>query len=346
MSPTGKHTIRRVALHALVCWLILQLAACAQLHIPEIKAEYYPQCVQPFQELAQAQKALIQRTALSATLGAAGGALIGGLATGNWKGALIGGIAGGVIAGAAGYATGKQQQIADARERLRSYQADMRTDISNMSRVELYATMCLQCYIKEFRGLLRQFKKHQISREEFAKRHSEIQTGMRRISGILDEAYSQAVQRDQEFRQALISERSLAKRKAKKNRSLETAAQKNAKQDRAIERANTLNKMATFVDKQQKASAKNAARQETALARTLESNTNTSLDALSNDFDSDYTTATVKISSTKAMYAKTIDIMNDSAEKAGIDMVLTDPWMEIIESSKRFCILQNTLRAF
>ena len=153
-----KTILRTKALCLLLCCMVLQLAACApKQKIPEIKAEYYPQCVQPFKELAEAQRALVTRTVASAALGAAGGAIIGALTTGNWKGALAGGIAGGVVAGTVGYSTGKQQQIADVQERLRSYRTDMRTDIRNMSRVELYSMLSLQCYIREFRGLLAQY---------------------------------------------------------------------------------------------------------------------------------------------------------------------------------------------
>lgn len=327
-----KTILRTKALCLLLCCMVLQLAACApKQKIPEIKAEYYPQCVQPFKELAEAQRALVTRTVASAALGAAGGAIIGALTTGNWKGALAGGIAGGVVAGTVGYSTGKQQQIADVQERLRSYRTDMRTDIRNMSRVELYSMLSLQCYIREFRGLLAQYKTKQISREEFQKRYKEINTGMKQISGLLDEAYTQAVQRDQEFRQALASERTIAKGKAKSNRTLETAARKNSRQTKAIARADSLNDMSELISRQRKISEENVVKQDGKLAQALESNTNTSLDALSNDFDSDYTTTTVKIAATKDMYAKTLDIMNDSAEKAGIDMVNLDQRIEVVE---------------
>ena len=159
----------------------------------------------------------------------------------------------------------------------------------------------------------------------------EINTGMKQISGLLDEAYTQAVQRDQEFRQALASERTLAKGKAKSNRTLETAARKNSRQTKAIARADSLNDMSELISRQRKISEDNVVKQDGKLAQALESNTNTSLDALSNDFDSDYTTTTVKIAATKDMYAKTLDIMNDSAEKAGIDMVNLDQRIEVVE---------------
>ena len=329
-----KTTVWAKAFCLLLCYMVLQLAACApKQKIPEIKAEYYPQCVQPFKELAEAQRALVTRTVASAALGAAGGAIIGALATGDWKGALAGGITGGVVAGTVGYSTGKQQQIADVQERLRSYRTDMRTDIRNMSRVELYSMLSLQCYIREFRGLLVQYKANQISREEFQKRYKEINTGMTQISGLLDDAYTQAVQRDQEYRQALASERTIAKGKAKNNRTLEAAARKNSRQAKAIARADSLNEISELVSQQQKISQENVVRQDSKLAQVLENNTNTSLDALSNDFDSDYTTTTVKIAATKDMYAKALDIMNDSAEKAGIDMVNLEQRIEVAEGT-------------
>lgn len=329
-----KTSVLAKALCLILCCMVLQLTACApKQKIPDIKAEYYPQCVQPFKELAEAQRALVSRTIASAALGVAGGALIGALATGNWKGALAGGIAGGVVAGAAGYSTGKQKQIADVQQRLRSYRTDMRMDIRNMSRVELYSMLSLQCYIREFRGLLMQYKKNQVSRKEFQKRYKEIKTGMTQISGLLDEAYTQAVKRDEEFRQALASERTIAKGKAKNNRTLEAAARKNSRQTNAIARADSLNDMSELINRQQKISKENVARQESKLTQVLETKTNTSLNTLSNDFDSDYTSTTVKIAATKDMYAKTLDIMNDSAEKAGIDMVYMEPRIEVAEAT-------------
>lgn len=329
-----KTTVWEKVFCLLLCCMVLQLAACApKQKLPEIKAEYYPQCVQPFKELAEAQRALVTRTVASAALGAAGGAIIGALATGDWTGALAGGIAGGVVAGTVGYSTGKQQQIADVQERLRSYRTDMRTDIRNMSRVELYSMLSLQCYIREFRGLMAQYKTKQISREEFQKRYKEINTGMTQISGLLDDAYTQAVQRDQEYRQALASERTIAKGKAQNNRTLEAAARKNSRQTKAIARADSLDDMSELISQQQKISQENVVMQDSKLAQVLESNTNTSLDALSNDFDSDYTTTTVKIAATKDMYAKTLDIMKDSVDKAGIDMVNLEQRIEVVEGT-------------
>ena len=156
---------------------------------------------------------------------------------------------------------------------------------------------------------------------------------MTQISGLLDDAYTQAVQRDQEYRQALASERTIAKGKAKNNRTLEAAARKNSRQTKAIARADSLNEISELVSQQQKISQENVVRQDSKLAQVLENNTNTSLDALSNDFDSDYTTTTVKIAATKDMYAKTLDIMNDSAEKAGIDMVNLEQRIEVAEGT-------------
>jgi len=311
----------RVSSILLLCALMLLTACAPKAKIPDIKAEYYPQCVRPFQALANAQKALIQRTVVAGALGAAGGAVVGGLLSGDWKGALVGGIVGGIAAGTAGYASGKQQQIKDVKARLASYRTDMKTDIRNMSQVELYSMLSLQCYVREFKKLLGNYRAHKITEADFKSHYAEIQHGMKQISSVLDDAYNQSIKRDQEFRTALASEREIAKKKAKENRSLASAEQKNAKQTRAISKVSSVNQMERLVNRTQKDAERNATRQEAAYTSTIDSQASASLDSISSDFDSNYTTSTVRIASTKALYSKSLDIMNEAASHAGIDMV-------------------------
>ena len=187
----NKILLNNILLCLLICCFSLQLCACApKNNIPQIKAEYYPQCVKPFEELAAAQKKLTQRTVGSAFAGAAGGALLGALLTGDVKGALIGGVLGGVTAGSIGYVTGKQKQIKDVQKRLRSYETDMAVDINNMSHIELYSMLSLQCYIREFKELLNQYKQNKIKQIDFKKRYSEINFGMTEIGKVLDSVYA------------------------------------------------------------------------------------------------------------------------------------------------------------
>ena len=320
-SYMGNMCLKKINIFWLVAIAISLVAHGPKYKVPEIKAEYYPQCVRPFKELANAQKALVQRAVLTGAIGAAGGAVIGGLLSGNWKGAVAGGIAGGLVAGMGGYAVAKQKQIKDVKKRLRSYRTDMKVDINNMSHVELYSLLSLQCYIREFKLLLGNYKSHKITEVDFRKRHAEIQHGMKQISTILDDAYNEAVKKDQEFRDAIASERKLAHKKEKENRTIAAAEKKNSKKISAINKANNLAKMERLVNLSQYDSAKNAAQQEIALSVAGKDSGETNIDNISNDFDKEYTSGAARISSTKAMYAKSIDIMNEAAANAGIDMV-------------------------
>jgi len=313
--------LNKIIILFIICFSIFITACAPRYKAPNIKAEYYPQCVKPFQDLANAQKALIQRTVLTGALGAAGGALIGGLVSGDLKGAIFGGIATAIVASTTTYAIGKQKQIKDVKKRLISYRTDMRVDINNMSQIQMYSMLSLQCYIREFKGLLNNYKAHMISEEDFKKRYSEIQIGMKEISKILDEAYNQSVQRDQEFRDALTSERELANKKAKNNRSLASAEKNNTRQIRAINKANSINKMEYLVHKTHDESKQTADKNEVKLKNSLDNKVDANLDSISNDFDSEYTSGTVKLASTKMMYTKTLDIMNEATSHAGIDMV-------------------------
>ncbi len=305
----------------LIC-LAAFLTACApQAKIPKINAEYYPQCVKPFQDLAEAQKALVQRTIVSGVVGAAGGAAVGALVSGDWKGALAGGLIGGVSAGAVGYASGKQQQIKDVKARLASYRADMTTDIKNMSQVELYSMLSLQCYVREFKILLGSYRAHRILEADFKSHYAEIRNGMTQISTVLDDAYKQSVKREQEFRNALASERELAKAKPKENRTLAAAEQKRSRQTKAISKVKNINQMEQLIDNAKKDAEQNAAKQEAAYASAIDSQVSASLDSISSDFDTNYTANTARIASTKTLYSKSLDIMDEAASHAGIDMV-------------------------
>ena len=311
----------KISVILMFCAVIMTGACAPQAKIPKINAEYYPQCVKPFQDLAEAQKALVQRTIVSGVVGVAGGAAVGALVSGNWKGALVGGIVGGIAAGTAGYASGKQQQIKDVKARLASYRVDMKTDIKNMSQVELYSMLSLQCYVREFKKLLGNYRAHRISEADFKSHYAEIRNGMTQISTVLDDAYNQSVKRDQEFRNALASERELAKDKPKENRTLAAAEQKRSRQTRAISQVKNINQMERLINNTKKDAERNAAKQEAAYASAIDSQASASLDSISSDFDTNYTTNTVRIASTKTLYSKSLDIMDEAASHAGIDMV-------------------------
>lgn len=320
----------------LIVSLALPLGACGhRYNLPKVDTAYYPQCVAPFNELIEAQYRLVNRTAASAAVGAAMGALIVGLTSRSGKGALIGGIIGLLAAGTVSYVSGKQSQIRDVRQRLRSYQSDMYADIYNMNLVELYALECLDCYIREFKTLMKDFKAHRISEDEVKKRYAEIKQGMTAIGSILDDAYAQSAQRDAEFKAALNSERQLAKKTAREYQ-LPASIQKQLDSlEEKIERTSNIDPVVNIVKNQTVKAEQNKKRQELK-DRGLSKQAEVSLDELSNDFDSNYKARAANLELAGALYEQTLSIMDNSALDAGLINAVTttnsnsylQPWQQ------------------
>ncbi len=321
----------------LIVSLALPLGACGhRYNLPKIDTAYYPQCVAPFDKLIEAQYRLVNRTAVSAVVGATVGAIIASLISRKRGSALIGGIIGLLVMSTASYVSGKQSQIRDVRQRLRSYQSDMSADIYNMNLVELYALECLNCYIMEFNALMKSFKNHRIPEDEVKKRYAEIKQGMTAIGSILDDAYVQSAQRDAEFKEALNSERQLAK-KAAREYQLPASIQKQLDSlEVKIERTSNIDPIAKIVEIQTGKAKKNRERQERNTGEGLSKQAEVSLDDLSNDFDSNYKARAANLELTGDLYEQTLSIMDNSALDAGLINAVTttnsnsylQPWQQ------------------
>ena len=83
----------KLVVYLVIATFLLSLTSCAAKQaVPEFNAQYYPQCYDPIARLCKDQdnSQEIKETALGALGGAAAGAILGGLASGDWKGAAIG----------------------------------------------------------------------------------------------------------------------------------------------------------------------------------------------------------------------------------------------------------------
>lgn len=186
---------------------LLVLSGCASKYgEPRTQPQYYPGCYRPIQDLRDREHSVGKSTAVGAGIGAASGALIGLLTTGKWQGALMGAAVGGVGGTMVGNMYGRKQQMRDDNIRLNSYLQDLDGDISNLDVTGAAARTALQCYDRQFQGLLSAIRARQISREAAAARFREIQDGREEAIAILGNAAAYGENLSQQYEHAFVSE--------------------------------------------------------------------------------------------------------------------------------------------
>lgn len=345
--------VRQLPIFMLMVVFLVTTGCAPKTPMPQINAEYYPQCYAPFKQLHESQIALQKRTigytAGGAAAGAAGGALIGLIASGgNWKSALAGALTGALSGGLTGYTLAKIQGIKDQQKRMMAYQVTMRADLANSTDVEISALQSLKCYIQEFEQLQKNYAAKIITKEEFVKRYAEIRTGITEIGKITSDSHTMLVQRDAEFRTALqgengigqavptVEERRVMRDKkaqkvaAKRKRDLKMQRRKSSKREPALE--NSSQAMAQLKDEldrlQEDAVAKKAQysaqiqedQPSSSNASTVKRPVPVSVQQVATTFN-DYPDKVLSMESVENQRKKTLEIMNDAAIQSGIDMV-------------------------
>lgn len=167
---------------------------------------YYPSCYAPIQDLRSREHDVATATAVGGVTGALGGALIGLLATGKAEGAIMGAAAGAASGMVAGNIYASKRKQAEDNIRLASYLQDIDGDISRLDIDGAAATNSLQCYDREFKGLVANIKARAISREAASKRFAEIMTGREEASFILGRIVDNARGLTQQYEQAFNQE--------------------------------------------------------------------------------------------------------------------------------------------
>lgn len=170
--------------------LLLALSGCAQLNstmgvAQQTTVNYYPKCYEPVGYLRESDQRMQQAVGTGALAGAAGGALIGGLATGNARGALAGAAIGALAGGLSGYYLEKQNQIADDRARFAVYGTDIDRTTGEFSRTTSAARNAQRCYQKEFKALVQLRKRGKVSDAEGRARFAEIVSGMSEANALM-----------------------------------------------------------------------------------------------------------------------------------------------------------------
>lgn len=204
--------MKRININFIIIILIISFfnVSCAsRIKMPQIKAEYYPQCIQPFNSLSQYQNKIHQRKIGYTAGGAVAGALVGGLTgllSGDWKTAVAGGIAGGIGGAVAGYNIAKIEEIKDDNKRLYAYRDVMTNDLVDSSFVELSTLQSLKCYISEFETLQKDYSSQKITKQDYVKRYSEIKNALNELGKLSSNSRIMMAQRDIDMRGSIEKE--------------------------------------------------------------------------------------------------------------------------------------------
>lgn len=213
--PPFPATFLRTAAFGAGCALFL--SACAGLDAPSsnvaatTQSTYYASCYQPVADLRSSDVALKKSVTTGAIAGGLLGAVAGAVAGDSddrARNVLIGAAGGALVGGAAGYYKERQNQIADDRQRIASYGADLDRASSEIDRSVAYAKAAQSCYQREFSALRDTHKAGTLSESEGRARLAEIVSGLQETNALLAKAdgragenietYTQAYQQDLE----------------------------------------------------------------------------------------------------------------------------------------------------
>ena len=163
--------------------LAMGMFGCSTSNVPQIEAKYYPQCYDPIAKLCKDQdnSAEVKSAVVGGLIGAASGALIGGLTSKDKKGALIGAAAGAVAGAAAGFFKARLEKIQDREQRLAEYQTILGEVSDHWDLEKASVETALKCYDEQISILENLIKNKQISKEEFLDRMNEIRQGLENI---------------------------------------------------------------------------------------------------------------------------------------------------------------------
>jgi uncharacterized protein YcfJ len=168
------------------------MTGCASSPVSKVgattKVEFYPTCYEPVQHLRSTDNDMTKSVATGAALGALGGAALGAL-SGNseqrTRNVAIGAAGGALAGGAAGYYTERQKQIADDKQRIASYGADINKSAADIDRSTSYARASQACYQREFASLLSGRNAKTINDSEGRKRLAEIVSGLKESNDLI-----------------------------------------------------------------------------------------------------------------------------------------------------------------
>lgn len=190
--------------------LTLSLSCCAsQYGSQRTIVRYYPSCYRPIYDLRRSEHNVARVTAGTALVGALLGAALGVAGSDRrhrGQGTLAGAALGGVAGGMAGNIYAQKQQIADENRRMASYLETLEGDISNLDIVSGSARASLQCYDRQFAGLLEDIRIRRVPPAQARQMYSEIRSGREEAIALLGQAETHGHELDRQYQQAFYEE--------------------------------------------------------------------------------------------------------------------------------------------
>lgn len=310
--------------HRVVIYFIMVfflLSGCASKSLPKIEAHYYQQCIRPLIKMQESNSQVARQTATGALGGALAGAVVGIIASGRLEGALIGLAAGAVSGTAIGYTFAKLDQIADENTRFASIRITANQDLSKANRLQLYSYECIDCYMREFDGLQAGYESGRITKDEYAKRFSEIRNAMVELGKVIGNMDAEIARTEREFNTSLS--RSVVGITSASNPMLTSAAKGRQGQPRKRPKALISDTLAEKHARVEQAQEKN----DTDLTAMLDDFAGKvhppkqDARAIEQNYGRSYAEAREQIEELRSLHREVITIMDEAAIEAGIDMV-------------------------
>ncbi len=203
-SSCHTSTIKQTAILIISC---LFFTGCASKYGEQITdVTHYPQCYAPIAELREDEAAYGRTMVTSTAVGTILGMLTGYLATGRVEGAIGGAVAGGTTGAIAGHISASAQEEQKANARMANYMQQLEGDISGLNTITASARMALQCYDREFKTALAEYKANRISRAALDARYAEIKNGTTEVSAILGVTLDVTQQKEEAYWSAIVEE--------------------------------------------------------------------------------------------------------------------------------------------
>lgn len=298
----------KAAIGLLVCSLTI-LPACAKSVVPDIKAEHYPQCVRPFQDLQAAEEAAQKKAAAAGVVGFTAG-FGASLLSGDIKKALVVGLAVGMVSAVGAYSFASIDQKMEEEKRFATIRATADANLSSYNRFQMYCYEAMLCYLREFDNLQNAYRAGTVTKPEYTEKFKEIRGAMVVLGKSIGTVDKNLKKVDGEFVE-MMNKSGVKPRKAKVARA--QRAPKNTRElVRRIERNNKSlqREQGRLANLANKSATTDGAKLKKQGMRTINS-----------QYDSRFVASSTQLDNLREANTQALSIMDQAALEAGIDMV-------------------------
>lgn len=300
--------LKKLAVGVLACSLTI-LPGCAKSVIPDIKAEHYPQCVRPFQDLETAEKAA-QKKAAAAGLVGLGVGFGAGLASGDWKTAIALGLTLATVSAIGTYSFASIDQKMEEEKRFATIRATADANLGSYNRFQMYCYESMLCYLREFDNLQNAYRAGTITKPEYTEKFKEIRDAMAVLGKSIGAVDKNLKKVDGEF-VAMMNKSGVKPRKARVSH-----ARRAPKTTRALVKRIESNNRS--LQKEQKMLAGLASESASTDGAKLKKQ---SMTTINKQYDSRFVASGNQLDNLREANTQALDIMDQAALEAGIDMV-------------------------